>query len=1240
MVCHLHTSIDFTPSQYTFMRQLRIVNEIDMLHRVPSPWYKSHKWLINHQLFRSWTQYHGPRVLWLQGGPGSGKTVLSKAAVLYLSSFSESDPSVNAVRKTVYFSYDGSDPATRSSIAFARSSLYQILKDTKTAFTIRYLDDVFSNNKEQGEDILWRYLSSIIKWSRGVIFQFVIDAIGEIEPVQETNGVTLLERLAELLVADVNGHMKLLITERKAPDEKILKSASTSVIYVENENTRQAVQEYVCAQVRDRLANTLASPLVGARIENEIMKISGGNFLMASLTWKWFSNEAQIWSRDAGQLPLIQEYDLPHDLETFYCALLNGILLRWKEEVSRVFAALRVSSERLFSKQLSLFAVICSFDCSAPSFDPEAVEHERSEFEAYFNECCGYFVRKYENGWINFAHRTAKALFSSQPQLPENAKVLNQYTMSESDAHSVVFMMCIKFLQAAPRFFTDDEAGYILSKSRHLDLQACIKQMSASKSDIHIERKISCLIYASRNWFEHYLKATASAELDLLALQLLQSDDYSVFHELWTELHTFYDETKSYLRVIECWSSPLLSAITRGDSGKLIKLMIDSGSEVNFLGPEDITPLSWAILCDRQEAFLALMRSDAIAVNFGKRFHFTAAHYAATSVNPFYINYMVKDSRVNLNCRGEGHRTPLVAAISCNRLANVLLLLEQPHIDVWAKDSANESALALALRQPMWEEVVLKIMRMDWNQAMRTVPSIAKLLDLVQSYGWHQVENEFLSRSSHILLQVDNRTGLNTVSALAYHGLRTELIRYITRLSYDEVMRVATSGRYNLLHLCANQGWHDIVGELVTRFNLRPMANDHANRTLLHWAVEYDWPIAETDLQILTAGNINQRDGSGTTALHLAISKRNITVVRWLVAAQADIFAGDNRGFTPAHLAANEGYREGVELFMNLTKYDYGRTREGLTLVHLMSLWLDGSLIKRFVESRRTSVNSKDQKRCIPLHYATQTGNVSAARVLLEKGCQVNAKDITGQTALHHAIRSGQLALPPLLLENGADMDLVDLCGQTCLHLSIRYRHEEFTQWLISQKRDMIFEKDKFGFTPLHRACSTGTASEVLELLRCGADILELDSEFRTPLEHAVIGRNQSTIKLILQYRRTDDYRAREWIRSINTALRISIEREFPEIETILMEAGAWIADRSTVRTERFYVPCEVREDRWPLVIYTHWDLEYHADSYDPSTDFLRDYLNRERGPAYSYDTVFPALQQQKEYLDHIKHHI
>lgn len=1198
-----------------FMRRLRVINEVDMLQRVPSSWGKSHEWLINHQSFKSWTGYQGVRVLWMYGGPGSGKTVLSKTIVLYLNQISESGPDTGIIRKPVYFFFDDKDPKTQTSTAFVSSVLYQILEDTKTAYVIRYLDNTHLNISQPDEDTLWQCLLWIIERSRGIIFQFVVDAIDELYRIRETSSVTLLERLEGLLAADVSGHMRLLITDRKVPDEGFLRSAGPSLIDVENTSTRQVVEEYIRAQVRRRLEIARINPQAGAEVESKIVEISGGNFLMASLTWKQFADGIQIWSRDAIRLRIKEIHRLPRDLETIYCGLLNNLPLQWREEARKAFSILRISFERLSSKQLSLFVTIWKFDCSSSNFDLRAVEDERSDFEIYLHERCGYIIRKNENGLVNFAHQSAKDLFNGQSQLQSNAGVLNQYTVSEPDAHLLLFLMCMKVLQAEARFLTKDEIIFMIRQTRDevdkLDLpleKRFVKRVSTLKSKIHAKSWTTCLLYALSNWFEHYVKATPSVEWDKVAVHFFQSYYYSRYHMLWAEISIFSEAVAQHIEIARSPFFPLLSAITRGDSRRLIKAIIESGASANITtGPEDITPLSWAIICNRQDAFLALMRSDTVSVNFGKNSRSIAVHYAASSPNPFYINYMVEDSRANLNCRGKDGRTPLLEAIRNKRLDSVLLLLEQPYIDVWAADDYQNNALTMAFQHQMWENVVLKIMRMNWNRAMSTARSNAELLELARMHRWSQVEDELLSKRGRTLFQVDEYTGLNPVSALVFYGRRTDFVHYLTKLSRDEISVVASSGRYNLLHLCAHQDWYDLVEQLMNRYSLRPLANDHANRTLLHWALEYSWPIDESQIQVLTAGNINQKDNDGMTPLHLAVFKHNMTIIRWLVAAQSDIFSRDNRGFTPAHLAANEGYREGVEFFMGLTKRDFGKSRDGSSLIHLMSLWLDGSVIRRFVESRRTSVNSRDKKRCTPLHCAAQTGNVSAVKVLLEKGCQVDAKDLYGQTALHHAIRSGESEVPPILLQNDADMDLKDLYEQTCLHLSIRHRHEELTKWLISRKQDMVFERDKFGFTPLHRACSNGTASEVMELLHAGADILELDSNFRTPLEHAIIGRNQSTATLILQYRQTDDYRAREWIRSLNTALRTSTAKGFPEIEAVLMEAGARVADRSKIEIERFYVPDDIREDRWPLVTYRDWDRAYHADSYDPSTGSARD---------------------------------
>ena len=49
-----------------------------------------------------------------------------------------------------------------------------------------------------------------------------------------------------------------------------------------------------------------------------------------------------------------------------------------------------------------------------------------------------------------------------------------------------------------------------------------------------------------------------------------------------------------------------------------------------------------------------------------------------------------------------------------------------------------------------------------------------------------------------------------------------------------------------------------------------------------------------------------------------------------------------------------------------------------------------------------------------------------------------------------------------------------------------------------------------------------------------------------------------------------------KWIWSVNTAHRMSIAKGISEMEVILMEAGAWVADRPNIEIERLYVPDDI----------------------------------------------------------------
>ena len=67
----------------------------------------------------------------------------------------------------------------------------------------------------------------------------------------------------------------------------------------------------------------------------------------------------------------------------------------------------------------------------------------------------------------------------------------------------------------------------------------------------------------------------------------------------------------------------------------------------------------------------------------------------------------------------------------------------------------------------------------------------------------------------------------------------------------------------------------------------------------------------------LRGPNVNARNPSGLTPLHLAVSMGEAGIARLLMAKGARVNASDNDGHTPLHLAAGLGQVEAVALLLS-----------------------------------------------------------------------------------------------------------------------------------------------------------------------------------------------------------------------------------------------------------------------------------------------------------------------------------
>ena len=86
-----------------------------------------------------------------------------------------------------------------------------------------------------------------------------------------------------------------------------------------------------------------------------------------------------------------------------------------------------------------------------------------------------------------------------------------------------------------------------------------------------------------------------------------------------------------------------------------------------------------------------------------------------------------------------------------------------------------------------------------------------------------------------------------------------------------------------------------------------------------------------------------------------------------------------------------------------------------------------------------------------PLHYASRTGFVGLAQVLVDHSADVNAQEAVGWTGLHIASATRDLNIAELLIDSGTNVDSWNGKQKTTLDLASGNVKLEMAQFLIGE---------------------------------------------------------------------------------------------------------------------------------------------------------------------------------------------
>lgn len=268
--------------------------------------------------------------------------------------------------------------------------------------------------------------------------------------------------------------------------------------------------------------------------------------------------------------------------------------------------------------------------------------------------------------------------------------------------------------------------------------------------------------------------------------------------------------------------------------------------------------------------------------------------------------------------------------------------------------------------------------------------------------------------------------------------------------------------------------------------------------TSLHWAAR-DGKLNTVEYFIKNKEekrvDVNKADKDGKTALHVAIDRRHVEVVRALIAAGADVNTTNKYGYTPLHSALpdineNEEQRKSATLLVEI----------------LIAAEADADKPNQYGETPLYKMAGG----CLGWDVEDPLGTDSyfaAIEALVKAEVDVNRSGGSGQTPLYWIAKKGHVKAAEVLIAAGADVNKGSSegdsynkrSGLTPLYMAAKKEHLEFVKVLIAAGAD-VNKTAEYKFygddnAPLHVAVKIGCIAVIKELIEHGADIKDSNNE-------------------------------------------------------------------------------------------------------------------------------------------------
>lgn len=392
-------------------------------------------WLTGRHSFQDWqsglshdTAVAAPKIFWLRGKPGSGKSVMAGHVIRYLES-------CNADCGYYFFKHNNKEGSSVS--ALLRSLAYQVAEINSFARQelIAMVKDAEYFNKGD-EKSVWKtlFLNRILRIELHQPLYWVIDALDECP--NHTSLFHLLSKIDKLIP------LRIFITSRPLPSVERLFSQERLAVVVESitdEDTLDDIRHFLQAY-EDFL------PVEDAEARRDlidcIVKKSNGSFLWASLV----SRELSVTHSEQQIKEVLAQ--VPSEMDSVYRRILTGIK--------------SVPRNEALAKAIFRWAICAARPLSVEELK-EALKldigHLIPRLENVVGNITGYMVDVRTDGKVQVVHETVRSFLTRKG-------LESEFAIERRKEHSRLAEVCLTYLCGEELHSSKSRKGSVVKPSK------------------------------------------------------------------------------------------------------------------------------------------------------------------------------------------------------------------------------------------------------------------------------------------------------------------------------------------------------------------------------------------------------------------------------------------------------------------------------------------------------------------------------------------------------------------------------------------------------------------------------------------------------------------------------------------------------------------------------------------------------------------------------------------------------